>query len=49
MILLENRIYLIFTKPLADVFLVLTVICLVYIVKMQKDKKKKTEIKEEGL
>lgn len=39
MILLEGKLYLIFTKPLADVFLALTVICLVYIIKMQKNKK----------
>ena len=43
MILLENRIYLIVTKPIADVFLLLAVICLFYIVKMQKTKKKNSE------
>ena len=45
-ILLENKLYLIVTKPIADVFLVLTVICLVYIIKMQKTKKKNRETSE---
>lgn len=39
MIILDNKIWLIVTKPLADAFLILTVICLFYLVKMQKTKK----------
>lgn len=47
MIILDNKLWLIFTRPLADVFLVLTVVCLFYISKMQKTKKKNREDKGE--
>ncbi len=39
MIILDNQLWRIVTRPLADVFLVLTVIFLFYIVRMQKAKK----------
>lgn len=46
MIILENKMWLIFTKPLADVFLVIAVIFLFYIIKMQKAKKTRAAAKE---
>lgn len=47
-IILENRLYMIVTKPIADIFLILTVICLGYIIKMQKTKKINKETKGEA-
>ena len=43
MIILNNKLWLIFTKPIADAFLFVAVLCLVYVVRMQKQKKQKGE------
>ena len=43
MIILDNKLWLIFTKPIADAFLIVAILCLVYVVRMQKQKKQKRE------
>ena len=43
MIILNNKLWLIFTKPIADAFLFVAALCLVYVVRMQKQKKQKGE------